>query len=126
MRKYVSGSIAIILAITLTAFMKEKNPIQQVQTNGYFTNYYFKYKSTTDFTASGYMTSSNWEARGFIGGSDDCPAGADEQPCVIFADLPTGNSSVSHLINFFNGLGYSNVESYVEDPSHIYYYQPEQ
>lgn len=124
MRKYILASVAVLLAITFSAFSKEKNQVAPIQTTAFFTNYYFKYKSSTDFTASGYMTPANWEAKGFIAGSD-CP-GADEQPCVIVVNLPTGNYQVTHLMSYFNTIGYSNVESFVEDPSNIYYYQPEQ
>ena len=125
MKNYLPGITASLLAVMITAFTTEKRDIGKMQTDGFYTIYYFKYKGTSDFSGSGYMTPGNWEARGFLPGSDDCPAGADEQPCVIYASMPMGNSSVSHLMMFFNGLGYSNVESYVEDPSHIYFFQPE-
>jgi hypothetical protein len=122
MKKYVPGVGACVLAIMLSAFMAKKHAAP-IQNSGTLTNYYYKYNGTNDFSASGYMNSGNWDARGFNPGSDNCPAGADEQPCVILA--PTNGQSVTQLINFFNDIGYSNVESYVENPSHVYYYQPE-
>lgn len=125
MKQYLPGMAACLVAVALSAFTIEKKVDAKIQTDGFYTIYYFRYKGIGDFSAPGYMTAGNWEARGVIPGSDDCPAGADEMPCVIYASMAIGNSSVSDLMMFFTGLGYSNVESYVEDPSHIYYFQPE-
>jgi hypothetical protein len=125
MKKYAFQLIAACLALILSSFTKDKSPVMKLSPHAFNTTYYFKYKSTTNFTGAGYRDASNWEARGFNPGSDSCPNGVDEKPCVISASLATGNSGVSYLMAFFNDMGSTAaVVDYVEDMSNIYYYQP--
>jgi hypothetical protein len=125
MKRNTIAILALFAGLGLSAFTNHSKFSGNGPHKGFFTNYYFKYKNTVSFTGASYMTASNWEARGFNPGADDCPEGADEKVCVLSASLPWGNSQVSHLMAFFNDMGgASNVANYVEDIDHIYYYQP--
>jgi hypothetical protein len=124
MKKNFLAVLAVAIALIATAFTKEKAPVIKQDPNAAFLTYYFKFKST-NFTALGYLNPLNWEARGFNPGTDNCPAGPDEKPCVIAVDLASGQSSVIYLIAFLADLGsLDDIINYVEDPGNIWYYQP--
>lgn len=59
MKKYLFGSIAIVVAVTLVAFT---SPKEKETSKKPFATYTFRYKLTSDFSQASVQNNNNWEA----------------------------------------------------------------